>query len=58
MTSQQLVCHIANLHKSEADHACNNCAKYSKKKLQMLLEKIENEKQRSNIVPSFSTDNS
>ena len=51
-TSQQLVCHIANIHKKEEDHVCRTCAKFSLEKLMLWRRRIESEKIKSNLVPS------
>lgn len=56
-TTQQLVCHIANIHKREGEHACMVCAKFSTEKLQMWRRKIEHEKMRSVFEPSLASVN-
>ena len=53
-SSQQLVCHIANIHKKEAEHVCKTCAKFSLEKLMLWRRRIENEKMKNNLGPSLN----
>ena len=53
-SSQQLVCHIENIHKKEAEHVCKTCAKFSLEKLMLWRRRIENEKMKNNLGPSLN----
>ena len=51
-STYQLICHIANVHNIERDHACRNCAKFSFEKQTLWKKRVEHEKLRSVFLPN------
>ena len=50
-----LICHIANVHNIEKEHACRNCARFSLEKLNMLKQRVEHEKMRCVFQPPLGS---